>query len=163
MANAIRSIVVAILSTFIILIVAVTYATAAYVEVKLGYGNTLEVERLDEPGPDGQVYIACITINDEDVREGILVNGAVDVSSGTIPQMFLKKLDVTTGNGHAYIYGFQQPEDIASIAQWLGSVKPNQRSELTFILDGKFAHYPIQISNPKKSAEDITKLLLCMS
>ena len=164
MANAIRSIVVTIISTFIIIVIAATYAAAAdYAKVDLGYNNMLEVERLDEAGPDGQIYVICITINDKDIREGILVSGIVDVSSGTIPQMFLKRLDVTTGNGHAYIYGFQQPEDIASIVEWLNSTNHNKHQELTFIVGGDFAHYPVKVKDPKKGAEEIAKLLLCIS
>lgn len=160
-----RNIIMAMVITAITVIIGCSWASAGTViKVDLGYGHVLEVERLDEheDHPNGMIYLACITLKDESIEEGVMLNGMVDVSSGTIPQMYLKSLDLTTNNGFAYVYGFQHPEDLATIVSWLSNINPRKHQELTLILDGDFCHFPVKVIDPKAAAEDIAKLLLCV-
>lgn len=157
----VRSTIIVIVNILLLTIIFTTYASAA--TVVMNFGNIdIEVERIDDGPYEYKNYYVNIVIPRKGTNEGIYIEQAVDVSSGTLPQMYLKDLNLITNNNHVEIYGWIDTDQIVSIYQWLKNID-NGYGELTFIREGRFTHYPITIQNHQTKAEAIAKLLLCVN
>lgn len=160
--SSIRSFVVACLNAVVISLIMFTYANANNI-VDMNFNTiTMTVERIDEAPSTVYNYYVNISIPTKDACEGIFVEKSVDVSSGTLPQMYLHSLNIITRDGVVEVYGWIDADQVASIYQWLHNTKKSY-GELTFIRNGRFSHYPISINTGKAYAEAIAKLLLCVN
>ena len=156
----VRSTIITLINIVLLTIIFTTYASAA--TVAMDFGNIdMVIERIDDGPSSSYPYYISINIP-TNTNEGIFVENSVDVSSGTIPQMFLKQLNLITREGEVDVYGWIDTDQIVSIYQWLKNID-NGYGELTFIREGRFTHYPITIQNHQTKAEAIAKLLLCVN